>query len=71
MHPTCSSGHWRPSRPSGRPHSRVRPQSVAKFADLLAATARMLGVHPIDLAIDCSDNDLILNQELKAISVQV
>jgi len=44
---------------------------VAKFADLLAATARMLGVHPIDLAIDCSDNDLILNQELKAISVQV
>ena len=48
-----------------------RPQSVAEFADSLAATARMPGVHLIDLAIDYSDNDLMLNHEPKALSAQV
>jgi len=44
---------------------------VAEFADSLAATARMPGVHLIDLAIDYSDNDLMLNHEPKALSAQV
>jgi acetolactate synthase I/II/III large subunit len=45
-----------------------RPASVAEFSALLVATAAEPGVHLIDLAIDYSDNDRILNHEIKALS---
>src|SRR5690606_35755595 len=45
-----------------------RPESVAELAEVLAATGRTAGVHVIDVAIDYSDNDRILNREIKSLS---
>ena len=45
-----------------------RPESVAQFADTLAETGATPGVHLIDLAIDYSDNDRILNREIRELS---
>jgi hypothetical protein len=38
---------------------------------VLAATGRSSGVHLIDVAIDYSDNDCILGQEIKRLSAAV
>ena len=48
-----------------------RPGSVAELAAVLAATGRSPGVHLIDVAIDYSDNDRILSQEIKRLSAAV
>ena len=48
-----------------------RPGSVAELAEVLAATGRSPGVHLIDVAIDYSDNDRILSQEIKRLSAAV
>lgn len=48
-----------------------RPASVAEFAAVLAETGRAPGVHLIDLAIDYSDNDRILNREIKELSAKL
>jgi acetolactate synthase-1/2/3 large subunit len=48
-----------------------RPGSVAELADVLAATGWTPGVHLIDVAIDYSDNDRILNDEVKRLSAAV
>ncbi|MCC5868983.1 MAG: acetolactate synthase large subunit [Gammaproteobacteria bacterium] len=48
-----------------------QPDSVAQFAEMLERTARTPGVHVIDLAIDYSDNDRILNREIQALSAEL
>jgi acetolactate synthase I/II/III large subunit len=48
-----------------------RPGSVAEFATLLTGTARARGVHVIDLAIDYSDNNRILDHEIRALSADL
>lgn len=48
-----------------------RPASVEDLVEMLALTGRKPGVHLIDLAIDYSDNDHILNHEIKALSALV
>ena len=48
-----------------------RPGSVAELTEVLAATGRSPGVHLIDVAIDYSDNDRILSQEIKRLSAAV
>jgi acetolactate synthase-1/2/3 large subunit len=48
-----------------------RPQSAAEFAPLLAKCLDAPGVHLIDVPIDYSDNDRILNREIKELSAQV
>ena len=48
-----------------------RPESVAELAEVLLATGRSPGVHLVDVAIDYSDNDRILNREIKRLSASV
>ncbi|MDZ4348130.1 MAG: acetolactate synthase large subunit [Xanthomonadaceae bacterium] len=48
-----------------------RPESVHGFIETLALTGRTPGVHLIDLAIDYSDNDRILNREIKQLSAEL
>jgi acetolactate synthase-1/2/3 large subunit len=48
-----------------------RPASVDGFIETLALTGRTPGVHLIDLAIDYSDNDRILNREIKQLSAEL
>ncbi len=48
-----------------------RPGSVVELAEVLAATGRTAGVHLVDVAIDYSDNDRILNREIKRLSASV
>ena len=48
-----------------------RPASVAELADMLEATGKSAGVHLVDVAIDYSDNDRILNHEIKTLSAAV
>jgi len=45
-----------------------RPASTAEFAPLLARCLDTPGVHLIDLPIDYSDNDRVLNREIQALS---
>ncbi|MHB8447434.1 MAG: acetolactate synthase large subunit [Rudaea sp.] len=48
-----------------------RPSSAAEFAPLLAKCLDTPGVHLIDVPIDYSDNDRILNREIKELSAKV
>ncbi len=48
-----------------------RPASVAELTGILEATGRLPGVHLIDVAIDYSDNDRILSEEIKEMSAAV
>ncbi|AVQ00031.1 acetolactate synthase large subunit [Ahniella affigens] len=45
-----------------------RPNSVAEFRDMLRAALASPGVDVIDLAVDYSDNDRVLNNEIKQLS---
>jgi acetolactate synthase-1/2/3 large subunit len=47
-----------------------RPNSVAEFRDMLKKSLEMPGVDLIDLAIDYSDNDRVLNNEIKQLSAK-
>ncbi|HNR92607.1 MAG TPA: acetolactate synthase large subunit [Dokdonella sp.] len=48
-----------------------RPQSADEFAPLLARCLNTPGVHLIDLPIDYSDNDRVLNREIKELSAAI
>lgn len=48
-----------------------RPQSADEFAPLLARCLDTPGVHLIDLPIDYSDNDRVLNREIKELSAAI
>jgi acetolactate synthase-1/2/3 large subunit len=48
-----------------------RPASTADFAPLLRHCLDTPGVHLIDVPIDYSDNDRVLNREIKELSAQV
>jgi len=48
-----------------------RPGSAGEFAPLLARTLATPGVHLIEVPIDYSDNDRILNRELKELSATI
>ena len=48
-----------------------RPNSVAEFRDTLKRTLEEPGVHVIELAIDYSDNDRVLNNEIKELSAKI
>lgn len=48
-----------------------RPTTAAEFAPLLKHCLDTPGVHLIDVAIDYSDNDRILNREIKELSAQI
>ena len=48
-----------------------RPASVGELAEVLQATGRSSGVHLVEVAIDYSDNDRILNDEIKRLSASV
>lgn len=45
-----------------------RPKSVAEFREMLKQSLEMPGVDLIDLEIDYSDNDRVLNKEIKELS---
>ena len=48
-----------------------RPATAAELAPTLERCLGATGVHLIDLAIDYSDNDRILNREIKELSAKV
>jgi len=48
-----------------------RPNSVEEFAPVLQHCLDTPGVHLIDVPIDYSDNDRILNREIKELSAKV
>ncbi len=48
-----------------------RPTSTAEFAPMLAKCLDTPGVHLIDLSIDYSDNDRVLNREIKELSAEL
>ena len=48
-----------------------RPSSAAEFAPMLAKCLDTPGVHLIDVPIDYSDNDRILNREIKELSARI
>ncbi len=48
-----------------------RPNSVAEFRKMLAHCLDTPGVHLIDLAIDYSDNDRVLNNEIRQLSAKL
>jgi acetolactate synthase I/II/III large subunit len=48
-----------------------RPKSVAEFRDMLRKSLDAPGVDLIDLEIDYSDNDRVLNNEIKELSAKV
>ena len=48
-----------------------RPASAAEFAPLLQQTLETPGVHLIEVPIDYSDNDRILNKEIKELSAKI
>ena len=48
-----------------------RPASADEFAPLLEHTLRTPGVHLIEVPIDYSDNDRILNREIKELSAKI
>jgi acetolactate synthase-1/2/3 large subunit len=48
-----------------------RPNSVAEFRDMLNKSLEMPGVDLIELAIDYSDNDRVLNREIKELSAKI
>ena len=48
-----------------------RPNSVKEFREILEKTLTTPGVHLIELAVDYSDNDRVLNKEIKELSAQV
>ncbi|HET9033315.1 MAG TPA: acetolactate synthase large subunit [Dokdonella sp.] len=48
-----------------------RPKSTEEFAPLLAKCLDTPGVHLIDLPIDYSDNDRVLNREIKELSAEL
>ena len=48
-----------------------RPNSVKEFREILEKTLSTPGVHLIELAIDYSDNDRVLNKEIKELSAKV
>ena len=48
-----------------------RPKSAEEFAPMLAKCLDTPGVHLIDLAIDYSDNDRVLNREIKELSAEL
>jgi acetolactate synthase-1/2/3 large subunit len=48
-----------------------RPNSVAEFRKMLAHCIGTPGVHLIDLAIDYSDNDRVLNNEIRQLSAKL
>jgi len=45
-----------------------RPRSTAEFAPLLQECLDTPGVHLIDVPIDYSDNDRVLNHEIRELS---
>ncbi|MEW6169701.1 MAG: acetolactate synthase large subunit [Pseudomonadota bacterium] len=48
-----------------------RPQSAEELLPLLQRCQQEPGVHVIDLAVDYSDNDRVLNQEIRELSAQI
>jgi acetolactate synthase I/II/III large subunit len=48
-----------------------RPKSAAEFGPLLAKCLETPGVHLIDLPIDYSDNDRVLNREIRELSAEL
>ncbi|MFP5307242.1 MAG: thiamine pyrophosphate-dependent enzyme, partial [Gammaproteobacteria bacterium] len=48
-----------------------RPQSADELLPLLQRCQQDPGVHVIDLAVDYSDNDRVLNQEIRELSAQI
>ncbi len=48
-----------------------RPNSVKEFREMLEKSLEMPGVDLIELAIDYSDNDRVLNKEIKELSAKV
>jgi acetolactate synthase-1/2/3 large subunit len=48
-----------------------RPKSVAEFRDMLKNCIATPGVHLIDLEIDYSDNDRVLNKEIRELSAKL
>ncbi len=48
-----------------------RPKSVAEFRDMLRKSLDTPGVDLIDLAIDYSDNDRVLNKEIRELSAKL
>ena len=48
-----------------------RPDSAAAFAPLLRHCLDTPGVHLIDLPIDYSDNDRVLNHEIRELSAAI
>ena len=48
-----------------------RPNSVKEFREILEKTLTTPGVHLIELAVDYSDNDRVLNKEIKELSAKV
>ena len=48
-----------------------RPESAEDFVQVLAHTQNTPGVHLIDLAVDYSDNDRVLNQLIKEQAAQL
>ncbi len=48
-----------------------RPTSAEEFAPMLKNCLDTTGVHLIDLAIDYSDNDRVLNREIKELSAEL
>lgn len=48
-----------------------RPKSTEEFAPMLERCLNTPGVHLIDLPIDYSDNDRVLNREIKELSAQL
>ena len=49
----------------------IASTSAAEFAPLLRDASRRRGVHVIDLPIDYSDNERVLNREIKRLSAQL
>ncbi|HET9482474.1 MAG TPA: acetolactate synthase large subunit [Xanthomonadales bacterium] len=48
-----------------------RPNSVAEFREMLKKSLEMPGVDIIELAIDYSDNDRVLNREIRELSAKL
>ena len=57
-----------PTKPAAR---RVTPAQLAEFRKMLAHCLDTPGVHLIDLAIDYSDNDRVLNNEIRQLSAKL
>ena len=57
---------WRPRSPQP-----ITPRFILSFAPLIRECFATPGVHLIDVPIDYSDNERVLNREIKRLSAQL